>query len=50
MIKVSVANAESRERDTRRKRLLLTIGNRSFHITRKEGLKLLKSLARYKLG
>lgn len=44
MIKILKPEYELRARDKRRQRLLLVVGKRKFHITRREALYLLKSL------
>jgi hypothetical protein len=44
MIKVSFVKTESRKRDKKRKRILLSIGERKIHITSDEALKLAESL------
>lgn len=49
MITVKVAKEENRQRDKKRKRLVLTIGNKSWHIAREEALKLRDKLNRIKL-
>jgi hypothetical protein len=45
MIKASKAK-ESRQRDQKRNRILLTVGTRSWHVTQTEAKSLLKQLAR----
>ena len=45
-IKVSVAKQESRKRDLKRGRIILTIGSDSYHLSQHEADKLIKGLLR----
>lgn len=49
MISIRRVSEESRPRDRKRNRLLLTVGDESWHITREEAKKLKDQLGRFKL-
>lgn len=49
MILIKTATDEVRERDKKRKRLLLQVGDRKIHMTRQEALRLRIQLNRFKL-
>lgn len=45
MVKVRFAIKESRKRDRKRKRLVLSVGKRKYHITQAEGYTLYRDLS-----
>ena len=47
MIKIRPAKNEVRKRDKKRKRLVLTIGKRKYHLTQSEGWALFSDLLAY---
>jgi len=48
-IRVFAEKSEARDRDKKRNRIVLEIGNHQFHLSRDEAFKLHGQLSRYKL-